>query len=130
MGQDDSDVAAVAAANLRFYEAFGSLDINALDEVWEASDRVLCIHPGWRLLRGWEQVRQSWEAIFHNTTLMHFNITEAQVVVVGDCAWVSCLENITSVVDGRASNFSVQATNIFVRERDRWLVMHHHGSGG
>ena len=65
---------------------------------------------------------------FRNTTLMHFNISDAEVIVHGDSAWVSCVENITSVVDGRATNFGVQATNIFVRTSDGWKMVHHHGS--
>ena len=129
MSQEGPDKDAVLAANLRFYEAFGSLDIAAMDQVWETSDRVLCIHPGWRLLTGWEGVRRSWESIFDSTTLMHFNITDAQVIVHGDCAWVSCVENISSVLDGRASNFAVQATNVFVRGKGGWLMVHHHASG-
>ena len=128
MSQDDPDVGAVAAANLRFYDAFGSLDIEQMDQIWENSDRVLCIHPGWRTLAGWGRVRESWEGIFRNTTLMHFNISDAEVIVHGDSAWVSCVENITSVVDGRATNFGVQATNIFVRTSDGWKMVHHHGS--
>ena len=62
---------------------------------------------------------ESWEGIFYNTSLMHFNITSAQVIIQGDCAWVSCVENITSVVDARATNFAVQATNIFIRAGGR-----------
>ena len=129
MSEADPDVGAVLAANLHFYEAFGSLDIEEMDRVWEHSERVMCLHPGWRLLRGWDQVRKSWEGIFPNTSLMHFNITDAQVILQVDCASVSCVENITSVVDGRASNFAVQATNIFVRDKVSWLMVHHHGSG-
>ena len=129
MVQEDPVVSAVVAANLRFYEAFGSLDIDLMEEVWETSDRVLCIHPGWALLRGWFEVRKSWETIFFNTTLMHFTITDTQVTVLGDCAWVCCVENITSVVDARATNLAIQATNIFLRREDAWLMVHHHGSG-
>ena len=128
MGLDDPDVSAVLAANLSFYEAFGSLDIDKMDGVWEKSERVLCIHPGWRLLVGWEQVHQSWAAIFDSSTLMHFNITGAHALVNGDSAIVSCTENISSVVDGRASNFAVQATNAFVRTAEGWRIVHHHGS--
>ena len=83
MGPDPADIDAVLAANLSFYHAFGSLQIEGMDRVWDHSDRVLCIHPGWRVLAGWEQVRNSWESIFHNTSLMHFTITDAQVVVHG-----------------------------------------------
>ena len=131
MGQDDSDLEAeaVIAANLGFYEAFGSLDILQMDKVWEQSDRVLCLHPGWRVIAGWEKVRASWQGIFNNASLIHFNISDSQATVQGDTAWVSCVENITSVVDGKASNFAVQATNIFVKAGDAWLMVHHHASG-
>ena len=50
---------------------------------------------------------------------MHFNITDTRVVIQGDSAWVSCVENISSVMDGRATNFGVQATNVFVRSGGR-----------
>ena len=130
MCQENTDEDAVIAANLRFYDAFASLDIRVMDKVWETSDRVLCVHPGWAVLAGWEKVRKSWQDIFYNTALMQFNITSTQVIVQGDSAWVSCVENITSVVDGRASNFTVQATNIFVRTAGGgWLKAHHHASG-
>ena len=130
MAGNDPDVEVVKAVNLRFYQAFGSLDIVEMGQVWERSDRAMCIHPGWRLLTGWEEIRESWEGIFSNTTLMHFNITETQVVVQGDCAWVSCVENIGSIMDGRATNFGVQATNVFVRSEGGWRMVHHHASGG
>ena len=83
MSQDDAVVSEVLAANLGFYDAFGSLDIEKMDSVWEDSHRVMCIHPGWRLITGWDEVRKSWEGIFRNTSLMHFNITGAQVIVQG-----------------------------------------------
>ena len=129
MSQEDPDIKAVEAANLGFYDAFGGLDISEMAKVWDNSDQSLCIHPGGRLLVGWAQVGKSWEDIFYNTTLMHFNITGTKVVVNGDSAWVSCIENITTVVDGRAGNFAVQATNIFRRVGGSWLMVHHHGSG-
>lgn len=54
MSEADPDVGAVLAANLRFYDAFGSLDIEEMDVAWEHSQRVMCLHPGWRLLTGWD----------------------------------------------------------------------------
>ena len=128
MGQSSSDVEAVVEANLRFYQAFSTLDIAEMEKVWENSDRVLCVHPGWNLLVGWEPVMKSWEGIFSNSTLMHFNITDAEAEVEGNCGWVSCVENITSVIDGKASNFSIQATNVFVQSDDGWRIVHHHAS--
>ena len=60
MVSDPADIESVKAANQRFYEAFGTLDIREMEEVWEASDRDMCVHPGWQPLVGWESVRASW----------------------------------------------------------------------
>lgn len=129
MAHEDADIAAVTEANLRFYEAFGSLDVDEMEKVWETSDRVLCIHPGWQLVTGWDNIKGSWESIFFNATLMHFIITDTQVTVHQGSAWVSCVENITSVVDGSASNFAIRTTNVFIKGESGWLMVYHHGSG-
>ena len=128
MASDPADIEAVKAANQRFYEAFGTLDIREMDEVWEASDRDMCVHPGWQPLVGWDSIRTSWAGIFDNTTLMHFNIHYVNVVVHGDSAWITCVENISSVLQGRASNFGILATNIFVRTSEGWKMSAHHAA--
>ena len=129
-----SDTDAVKEANQRFYQAFGALDIGAMDEVWEDSQSAMCIHPGWQPIVGWEPIRDSWRGIFDHASLMHFNIQYINVAVVGDTGWVTCVENISSVLQGRASNFGVLATNIFVRGpsgsggSDEWRMIAHHAS--
>ncbi len=128
MGPEDSVSERVLRENLWFYRAFESLDIAEMEQVWAHGDDVTCVHPGWSPLTGWTAVRDSWAAIFSNTTLMQFRITDAQVTAVGECAWVCCTENITSVVNGAVSESKVQATNIFVLRGERWLMMVHHGS--
>ena len=46
------------------------------------------------MLRGWAQVAGSWDAIFRNTAYIQFVLTDEQVVVAGDAAWVTLDENI------------------------------------
>ena len=128
MPSEDEDIEAIKAANQRFYDAFGALDIDAMEAAWEPSDRALCVHPGWQALVGWDHIEASWQGIFDNTTLMHFNIQCLNVAAEGDCGWVTCVENITSVLQGRASNFGILATNIFVRTPHGWRMTAHHGS--
>ncbi len=128
MQLEDANTEAVREANQRFYDAFGALDIQAMEAVWELSERALCVHPGWQALVGWDQIRVSWQGIFDNTTLMHFNLQYLNVAVEGDCGWVTCVENISSVLQGRASNFGILATNIFVRTPAGWRIIAHHAS--
>ena len=122
------EIEALKIANQRFYDAFGSLDISEMDAVCEQSTRALCIHPGWQPIVGWNDIRRSWQSIFNGAALMHFNIHYTNVGVEGNSGFVTCVESITSVVNGQAQGFGVLSTNIFVRSADRWLVVVHHAS--
>jgi len=130
MQSQEADIEAVKEANRQFYEAFGALDIEKMEAVWETSERALCVHPGWQPLAGWEPIRASWQGIFDNAALMHFNIRYFNVAVQGDSGWVTCMENITSVLQGRADSFTILATNIFVRTSQGWRIIAHHASPG
>jgi ketosteroid isomerase-like protein len=118
----------VTKANQKFYEAFESLDISKMDEVWAHLDYVTCVHPGWTLRSEWPAVRDSWVLIFNNTFSMKFELTESMVQVAGDMAWVICVENITSQQSDEPQQARVLATNLFERIGDKWLMIHHHGS--
>ena len=126
MAQVASDIERVTEANRRFYEAFSSLDIQQMEKVWETSQRVMCVHPGWSPLTGWRPIRASWQAIFENASLIHVDITDVDVEVEGDCAWVTCLEDMTIEGEGTANQYGVEATNIFARSGDVWLIIHRH----
>ncbi|MCS5657775.1 MAG: nuclear transport factor 2 family protein [Dehalococcoidia bacterium] len=130
MESQSSEVEKVKAANQRFYEAFGALDIGQMEALWDTSADAMCVHPGWDALVGWDAIRASWVGIFDNTMLMHFNIRYVNVAVRGDTAWVTCAEHISSVLQGRASNFGILATNIFVRTPHGWKLSAHHASSG
>ncbi len=130
MQGDTPEIEEIKAANQRFYDAFGALDIDLMESVWEPSERAMCVHPGWPALVDWELIRQSWQRIFDNTTLMHFNVKYLNAAVQGDCGWVTCVENISSVLQGKASNFGILATNIFVRTPLGWRMIAHHASPG
>ena len=120
----------IRAANQRFYDAFNTLDIGRMEDVWETSERALCVHPGWTPLVGWQPIRESWERIFDNANLMQFSVRYLNAVVQGDFGFVTCVEGVTSVVQGRAANFSAFATNIFARHPEGWKMIAHHASPG
>jgi uncharacterized protein (TIGR02246 family) len=121
----------VESANRAFYAAFEARDLEAMAEVWEQSDRATVTHPGWVTLRGWAEVARSWEGIFANTPYIQFFLTEEEIRVEGDVAWVTLFENILQEVGRGGPNLSdvrVAATNLFVRQAGQWRMVLHHGS--
>ena len=123
-----SDEAAVLEANVGFYRAFESLSADAMAAVWAEEEPVRCVHPGWPLLSGRENVLQSWARIFDNAAMMQFNVTDAEASVEGDWAWVVCTERLTSVQGDQVAEGRIQTTNLFRKHEGRWLMVHHHGS--
>jgi ketosteroid isomerase-like protein len=118
----------VTQMNEQFYRAFENLDVGLMDSMWAHQEYVTCIHPGWSIRLGWPAVRDSWVVIFNNTFSMEFELTELQVQVAADVAWVICTENISSRVGESPQNSRVVATNLFERIGDEWKIIHHHGS--
>lgn len=118
----------VTRANELFYEAFESLDIARMDGIWAQQDYVTCVHPGWTVRVGWPDVRDSWVLIFNNTFAMTFELTEMQIQVAGDVAWVICTENITSRQGERSQESRILATNLYEKAGAGWKIIHHHGS--
>ena len=93
--------------------------------IWEHSDRVVCVHPGWPILRGWDDVLQSWVGIFRGPGQSQFILTNESISTKGDIAWVTLDENL---VDGNGAT-TIAATNLFVRDHEgEWKLVTHHGS--
>jgi ketosteroid isomerase-like protein len=115
----------VLAANRVFYAAFEALDLDAMSDLWEHSDRAACVHPGWGRLSGWGAISASFFALFQNGQRLQFILTNERVDVAGDTAWVSCDENILSEQVGG----TVAALNLFTRDdTGAWRMVVHHGS--
>jgi ketosteroid isomerase-like protein len=112
-----SELDAILFANEAFYRAFADRDTSAMTEVWAADAPVSCIHPGWGLLEGQEEVLQSWQAILTNANSPAILCLAPRAHMQGEMGYVICYEEI----DG---NFLI-ATNIFVHEGRRWRLVHH-----
>jgi ketosteroid isomerase-like protein len=119
---------AVAQANEDFYRAFENLDMERMEAVWAKDVEVQCGHPGWRILRGWDPVMESWRQIFANTPKISFRLTDVSVEVRGELAWITLYENLNSSVEGQPVAALILTTNIFRKGGDGWRMIHHHGS--
>jgi len=122
------DRISVEQANTAFYRALESSLIERMDEVWAHEPWVRCVHPGWDMLTGWLQVRESWMMIFEGGQKMRASPSDVSVYLSGDFAWVSCTENITIFNESSFDSAQAVATNLFIRRDGRWLMVHHHAS--
>ena len=108
----------VLAANEAFYASFAARDMGAMDALWSRRDDVTCIHPGWNVLAGRDEVVASWEAILANPSQPRIVGGGARALVLGDTAIVVCRELV--------AGSPLIATNVFAREDGRWRLVHHH----
>jgi ketosteroid isomerase-like protein len=130
-----TDVNAVETVNAEFYAAFESADLDRMGLVWADgphADDVVCVHPGWPLLRGRGTVLRSWALIMANTPYIQFFLTDVEVSVIEDVASVTCTENVltgdeTTGPDAFGGAKAV-ATNVFVRTSGGWRLWIHHAS--
>jgi SnoaL-like domain len=100
----------VLAANAAFYEAFERRSLDAMASVWDHGEAVVCVHPGWPILRGWPVVAESWRRIFDGPGRNQFIVTNDATVISGDVAWVT----LDEILVDRAATGTIAATNLFV----------------
>jgi len=124
-----SDEAAIAAANLAFYEALEARDLGRMERIWLREDSASCTHPGWHRIDGWAEVRRSWQNIFGNSRAWTVSCEQVRISRDGDLAWVTCVEAIRPFrAEGPEATARMQATNLFRRTNGEWRMIHHHAS--
>ncbi|MGW3347625.1 nuclear transport factor 2 family protein [Nonomuraea rubra] len=128
------DTAAIETVNQEFYAAIESADLDKMTEIWAedtADDQVSCVHPGWPLLTGRQEVLRSWALIMANTTYIQFVLTDVNTTVLGDVAVLTCVENILTAGEEGEASFAagkVVASNVYIRTSQGWRLWMHHGS--
>ena len=118
----------VLAANEAFYRAFEKKDIEAISAVWSQGTGSRCIHPGRDVIRGWKDIRHSWEQIFKKTNYLEIDTEIISIELRDTIAYVIVIEKVLQVIGGRRIKAESIATNIFERMASSWYMVHHHGS--
>jgi ketosteroid isomerase-like protein len=113
---DDDDI---LAANAAYYRAFTDGDFAAISRIW-ADDNVSCIHPGWPVIIGRQEILESYREILRNPDQERIDPRNETVLAAGDEARVICVE----FVGGAA----LAATNLFRRTGGVWRMTHHQAS--
>ena len=126
MGIDNENIALIEA-NKHFYEAFETLKPIEMQKVWARASYVKCMHPGWRILTGYDQVMESWQMIFQGASQMKFHLKDVDAKIIGRIGIVTLFEELTSINYSSEVVYrtTVAATNIFEFFDDGWLMVHH-----
>jgi len=110
-----------------FYEALEAADLEAMMEVWAEDEEIICVHPGWPRLTGYEQIRENWARIFRSGERLKVHLS-AQVCVQGMMLSVHSLHENILVAGETKARAPVVTTNVYLRTASGWRMVVHHGS--
>jgi len=116
------------AVNEKFYKAFNARDLDAMKSVWSSHGNVICVHPGWSPLNGFEPIMESWQGIFKNSGNMDIQVSDVTVTASEDLAWVSCVEKLYTIASNGVLASKVFSTNLFQLDEGNWKMIMHHAS--
>lgn len=132
-----SDKSKVLQMNNAFYEAVSHRSMEEMEQLWLRSPHVQCIHPGTKLIQGYDQVMSMWKEMFEglkeeggrNTVVLPLDV---KAHVRGSSAFVSCIEEVSGKgarTGGRRGITRLSATNVFWKvPGGGWGLVHHHAS--
>ena len=118
----------VLKTNQRFYDAFNKNDIELMIGVWLNDPISQCIHPGWNVLIGFENIMTSWQKIFAAAQDLEIKLSHVDVTASENIAWVTCQENLFSIVSSGVQLSKVHSTNLFKMMNGEWKMILHHAS--
>ena len=89
---------------------------------------MICVHPGWSPLNGFEPIMESWQGIFKNSGNMDIQVSDVTVTASEDLAWVSCVEKLYTIASNGVLASKVFSTNLFQLNEGSWKMIMHHAS--
>ncbi|MCR4418311.1 MAG: nuclear transport factor 2 family protein [Ignavibacteria bacterium] len=114
--------------NKNYYKAFENFDLQLMSQIWANTDDVVCIHPGWDILVGWEKVREGWSKIFMDDAYLKFTLRNTNTIILNNIGIVSCIEEIFVSSQDTISQTFVATTNLFKETEDGLKLFYHHSS--
>lgn len=130
VAQQQSEMAAVKAANQAFYAALSARDVVAMQKVWSSDPEIQNIGPRNKTITvGWDNIKKGFEGTFDSFPELKVSMMEPRLKIVGAVAWVSGIEQAQRKDKTGASISGANlATGIFQKQDGRWLLVYHHAS--
>jgi hypothetical protein len=114
-------------AERSFYDAFRTLDLDAMRHIWDASDEIVCVHPWADSLTGNRAVMTSWETILSGGSPTEISHSLTSSLEIGEFAFHHGHEQLT-FNDAVPTTTVIVVTNAFRLTEHGWRMTLHHGS--
>src|SRR5262249_13460732 len=124
------DEQAVKAANDAYYAALSGRSSSRIEQVWAHDTKVTNIFAAKAAPTiGWNRVKGAYENLFTRFTKLSVTMPEPVIRVAGDAALIVGVEvQEAELPNGSAVAAKLPATNVFLKEGNQWLMVHHHSS--
>lgn len=116
-------------AERAFYTAFEQADLEAMMQVWDDDDDIVCVHPMGPCLKGPEAVGQSWREIFDSGSPMRFEVAQRRFTR-NETISVHCVTERINHGPRLQNRSTVIATNVYKKTPFGWRMIVHHASPG
>lgn len=113
-------------AEMAFYRAFETNDLDAMMAVWDDTDDIVCIHPMGPAMNGRNAVFDSWREILSGGVAMRFSLEKVQTFAADNLSIHLLNEHIDVASGNRVAPMT--ATNIFRLSAHGWHMVSHHAS--
>jgi ketosteroid isomerase-like protein len=123
-----SDLDQVEAANQAYYSALSARDLSAMQRVWAQGSSDVNVAPPIKPVAntGWDTIKKNYETFWATLDELTVSMAEPHVVIHGSVAWVYGIEQSKrKAKNGQVSGGPNFGTSIFVKEKDRWLMVFH-----
>ncbi len=118
----------ILEVNKIYYKAFENFDLESMSQIWVNADDVVCIHPGWDVLLGWDKVKQSWQKIFSEQTLLKFTIRNPKILILDSIGIITCTEEIFISSTSAITQTFFATTNMYRKTQSGVKMFYHHSS--
>jgi ketosteroid isomerase-like protein len=110
-----------------FYDAIDEQDLNAMMEVWENSDEVVCLLPMQSLVQGAAQVRGAWQPLLNGEIKVDIEVHHIHWLESGDIA-IHYLQEKVKIEGQPQQQAPLYASNVYRKSGNGWTMILHQNS--
>jgi ketosteroid isomerase-like protein len=115
-------------ALVRFYRAFNSRDLAAMQASWLNAEEIAMDNPLGGIKRGWKEISAVYERLFTGPARVYVEFYDYTLHETPAMFYAVGRERGQFERDGKTLMLAIRTSRIFRRVEGAWRQVHHHGS--